>query len=810
MSRVVRLRSGYLSLILFALAATATSLPVQAVAPRVASLLPTGGQRGTAVEVRFGGERLDDAKEVVFYSPGISLVALGETKSKSVKATLRIESDCRLGEHHLRLRTATGISEIRTFWVGALTNVAEAEPNNELAKPQEVPLNCTITGTIPGEDVDYFLVKAERGTRLSAEVEAMRLGRGAFDPYLSIMNKTGQVLAAAEDTPLLYQDAAVSILVPESAEYLILLRETSFSGRDDYHYRLHIGDFPRPTAVYPPGARVGTEVRFRFIGDPAGDLEQVIRLPAAAQDKFAVFASQPTRSRGPAAAASSPTRAASTPDHALAPSPNWIHLTTYPTASEIEPNDTREQVPLSSSLDAPVVYNGVIGQPDDHDWFRFRARKGQTLTVSVFARRLRSPLDSTIQVVNAKGAAVADNDDGAGPDSLLTFKPDEDGEYAVLVRDHLRRGGPSFVYCLEIAPAESTLTLKIPEVARNDTQSRQYIAVPRGNQFATLLSAKRANFSGELDFHIEDLPEGMHLIAQSVPAKIDQFPIVFEAASNAPVSGKLLDLMASAASGPTGHYRNDIELVQGPNNSSYINTRVDRLLVAVTEAAPFKIRILEPKVSLLQGGSMDLQIAVERDPGFTEPITVKMVWNPPGITSQPDIIIPKDAATGTYVLNAKGDAELRSWPLTVLASAKVNGGDLFVSSQLANIQIGPPFVSAKIETTACSPGHTTNILVKLEQLKPFDGQATIRLMGLSDKVSVSEQQITKDDHEISFPVKVDPACPTGSQRNLFCVVTVKKDGELLTHNAGQGGVLRVVPARKPTSPGEPKKVAKNP
>ena len=33
---------------------------------------------------------------------------------------VKIAADCRLGEHAFRLRTATGLSELRTFWVGAL------------------------------------------------------------------------------------------------------------------------------------------------------------------------------------------------------------------------------------------------------------------------------------------------------------------------------------------------------------------------------------------------------------------------------------------------------------------------------------------------------------------------------------------------------------------------------------------------------------------------------------------------------------------------------------------------------------------
>ena len=59
------------------------------------------------------------------------------------------------------------------------------------------------------------------------------------------------------------------------------------------------------------------------------------------------------------------------------------------------------------------------------------------------------------------------------------------------------------------------------------------------------------------------------------------------------------------------------------------------------------------------------------------------------------------------------------------------------------------------------------------------------------------KQITKDDKEVVFPVQVDASCSPGSQRNLFCTVSVKKDGEVIPHNVGQGGSFRVVPAKTP-------------
>ena len=82
----------------------------------------------------------------------------------------------------MRLRTATGISELRTFWVGALPIVEEKEPNSDFAAPQKVPMNVTVHGVVQSEDVDYFLVEAKKGQRLTAEIEGMRLAKHALRP----------------------------------------------------------------------------------------------------------------------------------------------------------------------------------------------------------------------------------------------------------------------------------------------------------------------------------------------------------------------------------------------------------------------------------------------------------------------------------------------------------------------------------------------------------------------------------------------------------------------------------------------------
>ena len=45
-------------------------------------------------------------------------------------------------------RTASGISEMQNFYVGALPVVQEKEPNNDFKAPQQIDLNVTVQGVV--------------------------------------------------------------------------------------------------------------------------------------------------------------------------------------------------------------------------------------------------------------------------------------------------------------------------------------------------------------------------------------------------------------------------------------------------------------------------------------------------------------------------------------------------------------------------------------------------------------------------------------------------------------------------------------
>src|SRR4051794_26174824 len=123
-----------------------------AASPALTAIQPRGAQRGTEVVATFTGARLGDAQEVLVYYPGVTVKKLEPVNDTTLKVPFAVAADCRLGEHVFRVRTASGVSDLRTFWVGALSVVEEHEPNGEFDKPQPIPLNCTVHGVVQSED----------------------------------------------------------------------------------------------------------------------------------------------------------------------------------------------------------------------------------------------------------------------------------------------------------------------------------------------------------------------------------------------------------------------------------------------------------------------------------------------------------------------------------------------------------------------------------------------------------------------------------------------------------------------------------
>ncbi len=772
---------------------------VRAVSPDVGVISPSGFQIGTDVEATFSGTRLADAQELLFYSPGIEVIELKAEGDNAVKAKLKISPDCRLGIHAVRLRAASGISNLRTFTVGPLPEVPEQEPNSDFAAPQTVSLGCTVSGVVQNEDVDHYLVEAKQGERITAELEGIRLGYTFFDPYLAILNSERFELARSDDAALLRQDCLCAVLAPADGKYIVQVRESAYGGNGSCLYRLHIGKFPRPTAVIPAGGRPSESVTVRWLGDPAGEWTEQVTLPSLEDPAYGLFAKDAV---------------------GVSPSPNLVRVVDLPNALEAEPNDTTAQ---ASTGTAPGALNGVIDKPGDVDFFKFSAKQGQQYDIRVLARvPLRSPLDPVLVVHRADGAGLASNDDSGGPDAYLRFNAPADEDYFVQVYDHLRAGGPAFAYRVEIAPVKPSLTMSLPEV-------QQYVPVvlpvPRGNRMALMVNAARNNWGGELNVALEGLPAGVTF--QTVPMAADRttVPALFTAAADAALDGTLAQVLGrpTDANLPlVGQLEQRTMLVRGQNNIDVWGHTADRMAAAVTDAVPFEIEVVQPQAPIARQGSMQLKVAAKRQDGFAQPIALRLLYTPPGIGASGSITIPADKNEGEIPLTANANSAIGTWPLIVIGTATVGNGGVEVASQMAQLTISDSYFSFAFDKAAGELNQETQMVIKVEKKIDFEGEATAELLGLPANTSSKPEPLkfTKDSTELVFPIKIDQTAKPGVYKTLVCRAIVTVNGEPVTHTLG-AGELRVdeplppkpaapQPAAQPQAPPPPQPAAAEP
>ncbi len=131
-------------------------------------------------------------------------------------------------------------------------------------------------------------------------------------------------------------------------------------------------------------------------------------------------------------------------------SPPHALIVLDPSASvvEQEPNEgfrNAQEIPFSKTM------QGSIQSPGDVDVFRFTGKAGEQIAAEVFAARHGSALDSILTLYNARGQILASNDDSeAGADSLLRVRLPADGIYYLGLVDAFDRGGPLYLYNLEV------------------------------------------------------------------------------------------------------------------------------------------------------------------------------------------------------------------------------------------------------------------------------------------------------------------------------------------------------------------------
>ena len=177
-----------------------------------------------------------------------------------------------------------------------------------------------------------------------------------------------------------------------------------------------------------------------------------------------------------------------------------------PEIVEQEPNHDRGQ---ASKVQLPVIVNGRIGQSGDWDVFRFDGLAGQTVVAEVTARRLDSPLDSMLKLTDADGNILALNDDHEDPGTgLNTHHADS---YLMV---QLPADGAYFVHLSDttnLGGDEYAYRLRIsppqPDFALRVTPSGGGFR-SKGSATANVYAIRKDGFAGDIKVTLKDPPDG--------------------------------------------------------------------------------------------------------------------------------------------------------------------------------------------------------------------------------------------------------------------------------------------------------------
>jgi hypothetical protein len=593
--------------------------------------------------------------------------------AETVTIRITLATNAEPGDREIRLVAPNGLSNPLLFSVGHLSEFSKPPsklPNPDLdrflerlgRKPapvnyeSRIRLPAVANGQIMPGGADRYRFSAGKGQRLVVAAAARGLVPylpdavpGWFQAVLTLYDAKGNELAYADDfrfnpDPVLYYEIA------RDGEYIIEIKDAIYRGREDFVYRIAIGELPFVTSVFPLGCQEGVATTVEFQGwnllagkttpdsrlvvaqtneESNGNVVHATSDRAVAQLPTAI--TQQVRFTEPGVYQLSTTNGGRVSN--LVP----FAVDTLPDCLEQEPNDAPE---TAQPVALPIIINGRIGQPGDADLFRFEARAGTEIVAEINARRLNSPLDSMLRLTDAAGKQIAFSDDyedkRAGlethhADSYLCTTLPTDGTFFVRLTDTQHKGGPEFGYRLRLSPPQPDFALRVVPASLS---VRAGMSVP-----LTVYALRKDGFTNEITLMLDEAPAGSALSGNRVPPNQDQARLTLKAPPAPSAQPAALSLKGFAFIGSRAIFRPAVpaeDMIQAFAYRHLVPARELRVVVLESRrpSAMAGVRILSPTpVRLQAGGTAMVRVATPGMP-FANRFEFELSGPPEGVTLQ--------------------------------------------------------------------------------------------------------------------------------------------------------------------------------
>jgi hypothetical protein len=668
------------TLLLFSGVLALAALPARAQTgyPMILSAFPVGLQRGKSTEVTVSGaQNLAGTYGALFETKGVTAeivppampVEAGKAVNE-VKLKVTVAADAPLGVQEFRVATPRGVSSIGMLVVDTEPQFQEKEGNNTPAEANPVELPVGINGRFQAaEDVDCYKFTANAGDQVVFSCLSARLqdkihdltpgGGGAHsDPILVLTDEGGRELATADD--YYGPDPLLAYRFEKTGAYVLQIRDVRYMGMNPWTYRITCTKQPFLLGVYPMGGQRGKSVDVEPVGFNLGAMKTgKVDVPMMEPGEMAVQLK--------------------VGDEMTNAVPFVVN--DLPQMLESGDNNTFDK---ANPAEVPGGFNGRIEAPNDVDHFRFKGVKGQAYTFEVFSRRYNSSLDSVVQVLDAKGAVLANNDDAEGKDSRLDWTCPADGDYVFQITDLHSRGGSDYFYTVAATLAKADFSVRCDD--------DKALVEPGGGYAVYAIATRRNGFTGDIKLSVEGLPPGVTATADRIPANMTQACVVFSAAPDAKPAFSRIRMWATGEvklpDGKTETLRRavvPVEEIYFPGGGRGVYP-VDTHVVSVTEPSDVLLKLNTNKMLLKPGGTAEIEVEAVRQNGYKGVVTLDVYLRhlggkfgdplPPGVSLDENAsktLLSPTESKGKIILKAAADApEIENLPIAVLGQISIN------------------------------------------------------------------------------------------------------------------------------------------
>lgn len=708
-------------------------------APQIDSVSLRGLTIGSTTRLTLRGKELSPDTGVILDFGTDAVRVLPESNAQQLELEIDLSKYVSSTVYgHLRVSSATGISAPITLAIDQLPEAPFSEQIDSL------PL--ALTGNLSGSQLLSTSFRGKAGQRVIAEVEAQRLG-SKLQPLVSIVDERGAQLAYSSGEVTLQGDARVAVELPADGTYTIKLQDALFKGASPGYFRLKVG-------------------QFHYLKD--------LRLPLASR-------SQPDVGYGSLQEQLSEFASDTEASLPLSGARSKIYISGIPEVS-IAPGDTPGETSIGA---APLGISSVLSEPKETDTFLVDVTPGTKYRAEVFAQRLNSPVDAVLEIRKPDGGMLATSDDQNNtPDPAAVFDvPQGVNQVKVSVHDVTRAGGPLHLYRVAIAPgSHADFHLHIPSPAIN---------IPAGGSAVLEVVAQRRGFGGPIALNLPNLPAGVKVSLNEIPARADRALVTFTAAADATQAAIVTVGGEAKAKEQTVSHAAAI----GSEAAGFgVAAEQEHLGIGIVQKPQLTLAFASPPAAgaLGLGQSTPLTVKVQRGEGQTGPVRFSL------ITSQ---VIPQDKGKpdmskaikldGEPVLAA--DQSEMQLSLSVPQELKDIAWDVAVKGELLSDDKKQVKGSATTEAVRLTMGSPLFLALTGESIVRLKGKIS-RAGGFTEAVTIVAEGLPKEAKAAPVEIAADKTdfeleivLPSGIQANQLADVKLvaksKRNGEDTTSNS---------------------------